>query len=282
MQPKLKLFSKLLVVVPVTATSFLASLPSEAATLASSNSSTLITSLNFPFAFSTDAITSTSTIATGSGAVVATADASAEATVFPLLGVNLSDSFASGTGFNYLGVATSQPTINALFNVNCFFSFGFASFSELITAVDTPSIEKSIASVRVGFNLFAVGDAEETLLDSFEFFGQIGSGTPTLGVITPSSNFSLFQQTALVSNNNESIASALLVGQYFRRFNTPTTLRLEQFQVNSAQVKAVPTPSVLPGLLFNFIFMPLMRRRKKAELAVQPVEVSAEQQAKTR
>jgi hypothetical protein len=277
MQPKLKRISKLLVVVPVTATSFLASLPSEAATLASSSSSTLITSFNFPFTFSTDAVARAATIATGSGAVQATANAIAEATVFPFLGVSLSDSFASGTGFNYLGIATSQPTIEALFNVNRFFSFGFASFSELITAVDTPALEKSIASVRVGFNLFAVGDTGETLLDSFEFFGQIGSGKPTLGVITPSSNFSLFQQTALESNNNESIASALLVGQYFRRFDTPTTLRLEQFQVNEAQVKAVPTPSVLPGLLFNFILMPFMRRRKKAELAVQTVEVPVEQ-----
>lgn len=285
MKPASKLFSKLLlVVVPLTAASVLPTLPSYAATLTTSRTTTFISNFS-PFAFDLGAAADTDTLTIATGLGEATATANADSFLLPIFGASISESSASGTGFNYLGFARSEAAVTGSFNVQRVFSFNFLSQFTLSASIDNPALEAAFASTRIGFNLFSVGDGTEELLDSFSFgnslelFGQSGSSNaPALTILQPSDNVSFLPFTSLQTNGNQSIASALLLGQYSRTFDAPVTLRLEQFQINETAVQAVPTPSLLPGLLFNFVLLPLMRRkRKKSEqLATQPVEVQNE------
>jgi hypothetical protein len=280
MNPVLERFSKLLMVaVPVAATSVLVTLPSEAATLASSRSTTFIGGFNpLTFDLSTVTDTDTLTIATGSGEV--TASANADAVLLPFLGFNTSDSSANGTGFNYLGVANSEAAVIGVFDVEEVFSFSFLSTFSLFTSIDNPFLESANAFAGIGFGIFNNDTGD--LLDSFGLFGELSSfGGNTVPTIQRNSNLNvLIEQSSLTATGNQLRASALFAGQYSRTFADPTSLRLVAFQENLAEVQAVPTPGVLPGLLFNFVLLPLMQRRRKKieqnereQLAAQPVEV---------
>ncbi|NJN86684.1 MAG: hypothetical protein HC881_10690 [Leptolyngbyaceae cyanobacterium SL_7_1] len=251
--------------VSIATTSAIAPLPGYAATFSLSQSSVTFNQFS-SFASELDTLTRTDTLAIGAdpGSVVAVAEAIADLT--PTEGSNFSFSQADGDGLDYLGTADSQARIIAEFWVNPsddpVFSFSFLSELILITAVDDPILETAFAAATIGFGLFdnATGD----LLDTFELIAQLTSpGISDLPSLNVSDNFSEVDGFVEFSSDiNQSVLVAEITGSYSRTFSAPTSVRLVEFKENQAAVRAVPAPSMLPGILITSVWLPWLKRRR--------------------
>ncbi|WP_375472017.1 PEP-CTERM sorting domain-containing protein [uncultured Nostoc sp.] len=259
---------------PAIATSILATLPSQAATFARSESTFNINN------FSSNTLdvrtfidTETKAIST-SGRGQVTADANAEAK-FNIdtnnSASNLSLSQAEGKGDVYTGSAKSLAGIigyDFIVDKDKEFSFDFSGLFNLKTSIDDALTERANAS---GEFLYELYDSETLeLLDSFKISGNLSTiGNNDAFVFEPSSNITLDSSIDKSFGATKESASTSFKGKYSRTFDKSTRLLLIESKSNQVSVYTVPEPSTILGSLFSCTMFGAVsiRKRKRASSA---------------
>jgi hypothetical protein len=262
MQLVSSLSSKLLLAaVPAVAASAIAA-PSQASSFAGSGA--LVNLDEFSLApETTDTVTDTQTLAV-LGQVITTANADAQfRSAPPAQATNRTLSTAQGSGNLYQGQASSFAGVSGLFKVNKSetFSFNFLALLGLNASVDNPQSEQARASGKILFNLF--DNRTNRLLDSFSLLSQLSSDQPfnLVNSLTASSHWNFNQSVDQNGSSGDFISS--ITGQYSRQFDSDEEIRLEGFQENVAEVRAVPEPGLGVGLVSLFAFL-WVRKRSNA------------------
>ncbi|MEH2259981.1 PEP-CTERM sorting domain-containing protein [Nostoc sp.] len=259
---------------PAIATSILATLPSQAATLAYSESKFNINNFSSnPSDVGTLIDTVTKAISTrGRGQV--TADAKAEAK-FNIdannPASNSSFSQAEGHGDVYTGSAESLAAIIGYnFIVDKEFSFDFSGLFNLETSIDDALTERANAS---GEFLYELYDSDSgSLLDSFKISGNLSTiGNNDAFVFEPSSNITLDSSSSINKSfgGTQEYALTSFKGKYSRTFDKSTRLLLIESKSNQVSVYTVPEPSTILGSLFSCTMFGAVsiRKRKRASSA---------------
>jgi hypothetical protein len=263
----------LLVITPLLATTMLATLPSRAATFASSEG-------QFEFSgFSqsssrvlTNAESNTFTLGQG-GSAIANASAEAFFEKLPAQAFNFSSSVAFGENKEnkgYLAEAQSQASIIGIFDVeaNSDFSFDFAGNLNLLTSIDNPSLENARASGDITFALLDIAN-NNNILESFslsgnlitkgdeDFIGYEKTENVTLKNLTPVSSF----------DERKEFVTASVEGFVKRSFADKTNLALIEIKKNKVTVKT-PEPSTSLAFLLGSGVFGLVLKRKRQEKTV--------------
>ena len=192
--------------------------------------------------------------------VTAIPDADAGFVASQQLFFNTSESFAKGSGKDYLGIAKSQAEVVANFSIlkGQSFSFDFTGALRLFTDIDSPRYEKATASGDISLALVDITDPEnETVLEFFTVFGNL---------VTPETqpwerdflDYRVSQNISLDINlfkdfeGNTESADAFFTGSYVKdNFESDTRLALKEIKTNQATVKA-PEPSSTLALVIGF------------------------------
>ncbi|MEH2039459.1 PEP-CTERM sorting domain-containing protein [Nostoc sp.] len=256
---------------PAIATSILATLPSQAATFASSESKFNINNFSSsPLDVRILTDTFTNTISTG-GQVTADANAEAKFNIDANNSAsNLSFSQAQGQGDGYTGSAKSFAGIIGYdFTVDKEFSFDFSGFFKLKTSIDDALTESANAYGLFSYQLYD-SDSNE-LLDSFNIYGNLSTlGNNDAFAFEPSSNITFdLSKTDKSFGGTEEYASAIFKGKYSRTFDKSTRLLLKEYKSNQVSVYTVPEPSTILGSLFSCTMFGAVsiRKRKRASSA---------------
>ncbi|MDZ8087270.1 MAG: PEP-CTERM sorting domain-containing protein [Nostoc sp. DedQUE12b] len=258
---------------PVIATSILAALPSQAATLAYSESRFNINNFSSsPLDVRTLTDNVTTAISTG-GQVTADANAEAKFNIDANNSAsNLSFSQAQGQGDGYTGSAESFAAIIGYdFIVDKEFSFDFSGLFKLETSIDDASTER--ANARGEF-LYQLYDRDSgNLLDSFKISGNLSTiGNNDAFVFEPSSNITLDSSQTSIDKSfggTQEYALTNFKGKYSRTFDKSTRLLLIESKINQVSVYTVPEPSTILGSLFSCTMFGAVsiRKRKRASSA---------------
>lgn len=266
----------LALVTPAIATSILATSPSQAATIAYSESTFNINNFSSsPLNIRTLTNTVTEAISTG-GQVSAEAKAEAKFNVdindSNNSASNWSFSQAEGQGYGYIGSAKSLAAIIGYdFTVDEKFSFDFSGLFKLETSIDDAFTERANAYGELSYQLY---DSDSGyLLDSFNIFGNLSTlGNNDAFVVQPSSSITLdLNQTSVKESfgGRQEYASTSFKGKYSRTFDKSTRLTLVEFKNNHVNVYTVPEPSTILGSLFSCTILGAasISKRKKASSA---------------
>lgn len=240
-------------IAPLITGSVLVTLPSLAATLASSGGKLIISNISqYPqdTATFTDINTSTTT---QSGLAVANANAQAEFTVNSSISATLnSDSTTFGVGQQYQGNANSISQVLGYFFVeaNQEFSLDFTADLGLETSIDNPQAESANAIGSLA--LLAIDSTTQAIYDYFSIFGSLntqGDGD--------SLEYQSSENITLTSNSTETLfggtqesAKASVKGSLENRFTSPTNLTLLAVSTNQASVKTPESSNTLALLGF--------------------------------
>ncbi len=261
----------LLVITPLLASSMLVTLPSRAATFASSEGKFQFTGFSqTPLRVVTSSDTSTSTIGE-SGSVIALAQAEAFFTQkFPAQAFNYSWSVARGENNAYLGEAESEASLLGVFNVkaNSNFSFNFAGNLDLSTSIDNPSYENARASGEISFALFDT--ANDDILEFFSLSGNlITKGDGDFITYEKSDNVTLKNNLAPAPSLGErqEFATASVQGFVKRTFASQTNLALIEVKKNKVMVKT-PEPSTSLAFLLSCGVVGLVFKRKPQKTVI--------------
>ncbi|MBN3924859.1 PEP-CTERM sorting domain-containing protein [Nostoc sp. NMS4] len=260
----------LVLATPAIASSILATLPSQAATFASSESRFNINNFSSN-PLSVDSLTNTVTETIGTRGKV-TAKANAEAQFNPDTknsASNWSFSQAEGQGYGYTGTANSFAAIIGYnFAVDKEFSFDFSGLFKLKTSIDDGLTERANASGELSYQLF---DSDSgALLDSFNIYGNLSTlGNNDAFVVKPSSSITLdLNQNSIDKSfgGKKEYASTSFKGKYSRTFDKSTHLTLVEFKKNQVNVYTVPEPSTILGSLLSCSVLGAVsiRKRKRA------------------
>lgn len=255
---------------PAIATSILATLPSQAATIAYSESKFNINNFSSnPLDVRTLTNTVTTAISTG-GQVTADANAEAKFNIDANNSAsNLSFSQAQGQGDGYTGSAESLAAIIGYdFIIDKEFSFDFSGLFNLKTSIDDALTER--ANARGEF-LYELYDSDTgNLLDSFKISGNLSTiGNNDAFVFEPSSSITLDSSQTSINKSfggTQEYASTSFKGKYSRTFDKSTRLTLIESKSNQVSVYTVPEPSTILGSLFSCTMFAAasMRKRKRA------------------
>ncbi|MCX7593447.1 MAG: hypothetical protein N2235_06750 [Fischerella sp.] len=283
----------LLVFTPVVATSALASLPSQAASLAFSQENLKFTNFSENFSlierqnqanilaspFSDDAVVVAENIRVQTNFIPNPPEASTS--------VDLS--FVRGIGSSYLGTADTLGKIVSNFDVDAgkLFSFEFTASLNLGTLIeDGLPTENANAFGDISFFLFDTSDVPEANLPDFlasllfgnnninrkplEYFSLTGNvntfGNNDFLKYTKSQNI-IFNQEFQKSEfgSNEETATASIGGYLKRSFDNKTNLTLVATRQSKIKV-AVPEPSTYLGsLLFSVLIAIYIKAKRKAK-----------------
>ncbi|MEH2356285.1 PEP-CTERM sorting domain-containing protein [Nostoc sp.] len=264
--------SFLALVTPAIATSILTTLPSQAATFASSESQFNINNFSSSPVDVVRTFTDNKTTAISTGGQV-TADAKAEAE-FNIdannSASNLSFSQAEGHGDGYTGSAESFAAIIGYdFIVDKEFSFDFSGLFNLKTSIDDAVTER--ANARGEF-LYELYDSEtRELLDSFKISGNLSTiGNNDAFVFEPSSSITFDSKTSeQYFGGTKEYAFTTFKGKYSRTFDKSTRLTLIESKSNQVSVYTIPEPSTILGSLFSCTMFGAVsiRKRKRASSA---------------
>ncbi|MEH2433571.1 MAG: PEP-CTERM sorting domain-containing protein [Nostoc sp.] len=265
-----KLF--LSVATPAIASSIFATLPSQAATIAYSQSIFNINNFSSsPLSVKTLTDTVAETISTD-GQVTADANAEAKFNVDTNNASNLSFSEAEGQGYGYTGSAKSFAAIIGYdFTVDKEFSFDFSGLFKLKTSIDNAFTESANAYGLLSYQLYD-SDSNE-LLDSFNIYGNLSTlGNNDAFAFQPSSNITFdLSQTSIDKSfgGTQEYASANFKGKYSRTFDELTHLTLVESKNNQVNVYSVPEPSTILGSLLSCTMLGAtsIRKRKRASSA---------------
>jgi len=249
--------------------------PSQAATIAFSQGNLLFS--NFSHSPSVS-FTSTDTNAISisqNGSVASQADAIAYLGVTPPVGFNFTSSQVFGKNTGYLGIGESEAKIQGIFDIdkNTNFSFNFSADLNLATFTDNPQQENASASGNLGFALINL--ANKDVLDYFQVDGELTTaGNDSL---TYKNSKHVRFNTSNMSNKDEfqEFTTVAFDGYLNHYFHNQSTVALVAFNstesiVNSTQPRvSVPTPSMLPALIFGWgaISLGLKRKRQKSSEA---------------
>ncbi|MEH2230254.1 MAG: PEP-CTERM sorting domain-containing protein [Nostoc sp.] len=258
---------------PAIATSILATLPSQAATLAYSESKFNINNFSSsPLDVRTLTDNVTTAISTG-GQVTADANAEAKFNIDANNSAsNLSFSQAQGQGDGYTGSAESFAGIIGYdFIVDKEFSFDFSGLFNLKTSIDDAVTER--ANARGEF-LYELYDSETgNLLDSFKISGNLSTiGNNDAFVFEPSSSITLDSSQTSIDKSfggTQEYALTSFKGKYSRTFDKSTRLTLIESKSNQVSVYTIPEPSTILGSLFSCTIFGAVsiRKRKRASSA---------------
>lgn len=283
----------LLVFTPVVATSALASVPSQAASLAFSEENLNFTNFSKNFSlidrqnqanidaspFSDDAVVIAQNIGVQTNFIPNPPEASTS--------VDLS--FVRGLGSSYLGTADTLGKIVSNFDVDAgdSFSFDFTASLNLGTLIeDGLPTENANASGDISFLLFDTSDVPQANLSDFvasllsgndninrkplEYFLLTGNvntfGNNDFLKYTKSQNIT-FNQELKESDfgSNEETATASIGGSLKRSFDNKTNLTLVATRQSKVKV-AVPEPSTYLGsLLFSVLIAISIKAKRKAK-----------------
>ncbi|AUB42412.1 PEP-CTERM protein-sorting domain [Nostoc flagelliforme CCNUN1] len=258
---------------PAIATSILATSPSQAATIAYSESRFNINNFSSsPLSVRTLTDTVTEAISTG-GQVSADANAEAKFNVDANNSAsNWSFSQAEGQGYGYTGSAESLAAIIGYdFTVDKEFSFDFSGLFKLETSIDDALTERANARGQFLYELY---DSEtRELLDSFKIYGNLSTiGNNDAFVFEPSSSITLDSSGTSIDKSfggTKEYASTNFKGKYSRTFEKLTHLTLIESKSNQVNVYTVPEPSTILGSLFSCTMFSAVsiRKRKRASSA---------------
>ncbi|MBF1999190.1 MAG: hypothetical protein IGS38_00525 [Synechococcales cyanobacterium M58_A2018_015] len=254
-----------------------ATLPAEAATLASSHGNAVFGNFSHT-PIDLDTFTKTDVnLQTISGEV--RGRARARATALPTVGGNLSSSRTVGNGRNYTGTASSTAGVTNTFSVGAqeTFAFDFLLRLRLKVALDQPQRETASAKGRIHVQI--LDHLTGARLDSFKLFGQLGlPGTPSPIQFqsNPYVDFALLRQR-LRTRGNQTVALTTVAGRYSRTFDTPIELRLTETKHNQANVRAIPEPSAFAGLLVLAALLYLRSMSRKTAAATPSAAPPADQ-----
>jgi hypothetical protein len=251
------------VLAPLAASSAIASLPSQAATLAFSQSTVDFSNFSqSPNVTDTFTDTDTLVISTG-GNALASAIAEAQFTVFPPVASNITNSTTTGEGIGYSGQAISEARIIGQFLVETQFSFDFQATLNLATAIDDASFETAEAFGALGFSLLDSSNPNApVLIDQFSLLGSLPKlDNSDVFRLQPGNHIVLGGSTTLQTTSGEKSesAEALITGFYQRSFASPTSITLVENKFNQANVQSVPDPSTVLGTL-SFTIAVLVRK----------------------
>ncbi|MBE9104157.1 PEP-CTERM sorting domain-containing protein [Nostoc cf. edaphicum LEGE 07299] len=255
---------------PAIATSILATLPSQAATFASSESIFNINNFSSsPLDVRTLTDNVTTAISTG-GQVTADSNAEAKFNIdVNNSASNLSFSQAQGQGDGYTGSAESFAAIIGYdFIVDKEFSFDFSGLFSLKTSIDDAVTERANARGEFLYELYD-SDTRE-LLDSFKISGNLSTiGNNDAFVFEPSSSITLDSSIKNFFGGTQEYALANFQGKYSRTFDKSTRLLLKEYKSNQVSVYTVPEPSTILGSLFSCTMFGAVsiRKRKRASSA---------------
>lgn len=245
-----KFKSFLLLTTPIVASSVLLASPVKAATFAYSEGNVLFSEFSqSPSGVSTS--TDREALAL-KGVVSAIAQAQAEANFVdePSEASNSSLSVAFGENQDYLGIAQSEASILANFDIqaNTDFSFNFLANFNLATSIDNPPQENARATGSIYFAL--IDTQNRNILDFFNLAGNITTpGNNDFVELQKSDN--VFLSRIIREPGFGGLQEFLTVsieGSLQRYFAGETTLALLEVKQNSVQVTA-PEPSINLALL---------------------------------
>ncbi|MEH2085281.1 PEP-CTERM sorting domain-containing protein [Nostoc sp.] len=263
----------LALVTPAIATSIFATLPSQAATFAYSESTFNIynfSSSTLDVGTETDNVTTA--ISTG-GQVTADSKAEAEFNIKANNSAsNLSLSQARGEGDGYTGSAESLAAITGYyFIVDKEFSFDFSGLFNLKTSIDDAVTERANASGEFLYELYDIDSDSDKPLDSFKISGNLSTiGNNDAFVFEPSSNITFDSKTSDKSfGGTQEYALTTFKGKYSRTFDKSTRLLLIESKINQVSVYTIPEPSTILGSLFSCAMFGAVsiRKRKRASSA---------------
>ncbi|GBE91020.1 PEP-CTERM -sorting domain protein [Nostoc cycadae WK-1] len=247
------------------ASSVLLTSPSQAATIALSQGRLLFTNISqSPTSTFTNTDTNATSIFQG-GNVATNADAIAYLGTTPPVGYSLTSSQAFGENNSYLGIGKSKSTIQGIFNVNnnTHFSFNFTGDLNLATFTTNTKYEKASASGNLGFALINL--ANNNVLDYFQVGGSLTTAGNDSLTYQNSKNvkFGAFTMSNFVGQ--QEFTTTAFSGYLNHYFPNQTTIALVAFNSTQSRV-SVPTPSMLPALIFGWgvISMGLKRKRQKS------------------
>lgn len=261
---KLRLTNHLLCfITPILSGSVLTTLPSLAATLASSEATVNIGHFSHnPWEVRTLTDANTFTLAPSSGSVTAQADANATANFdpndLPEGFSNFSLSRTSGQGSTYLGQAQSLAAVigyDFLVEKGETFYFDFDAFLNLETSIDKPQFEAASAAGELSFELR--DSTNGSVLDYFALAGNLTTpGVSDFIDFEKSTNIT-FNPTKTFLNKSfggtQEVANASVNGRFSRSFNSLTYLTLVEVKTNEATVKAPESSSIIALLFFCLI-----------------------------
>lgn len=262
----------LALVTPAIATSILTTLPSQAATFASSESQFNINNFSSSPVDVVRTFTDNKTTAISTGGQV-TADANAEAK-FNIdannSASNLSFSQAKGQGDGYTGSAKSFAGIIGYdFIVDKEFSFDFSGLFNLKTSIDDAVTERANARGEFLYKLLDSDSGE--VLDSFKISGNLSTiGNNDAFVFEPSSSITFDSKTSdQYFGGTQEYALTSFKGKYSRTFDKLTRLTLIESKSNQVSVYTIPEPSTILGSLFSCTMFGAVsiRKRKRASSA---------------
>jgi len=166
-----------------------------------------------------------------------------------------------GDGDNYSGLAQTQAIVLGDFDIDAAetFSFNFHTVLAVLTSLDNRQSERATGMGSISFLL--INTVTNILFDSFEIASVLDSSSRHYLNFSPSNSFN---PTAINFNliaEGSQVQSRLdTSGVYSRTFDSATSLRLVEVNINIAEAEAVPEPSTLLG---TAIFLGLFVRRRK-------------------
>ncbi|WP_062296745.1 hypothetical protein [Nostoc piscinale] len=250
------------------ASSVLLTSPSQAATIALSQGRLLFTNFSqSPTSTFTNTDTNATSIFNG-GNVATNADAIAYLGTTPPVGYSSTSNQAFGENNGYLGIGNSKSTIQGVFDVNnnTHFSFNFTGDLNLATFTDNPQQEIASGSGNLGFALINL--ANNNVLDYFQIAGSLTTAGNDILTYQNSKNVKFGAFTSSNIAGEQEFTTTAFNGSLNHYFQDQTTIALVVY--NSTQSKvAVPTPSMLPALIFGWgaISLGLKRKRQKSSEA---------------
>ncbi|NEQ40698.1 MAG: hypothetical protein F6K40_32535 [Okeania sp. SIO3I5] len=263
--------------VPIIIGTVLVSVPSLAASFASSKGKVIIDHFSEnPDRVGADANAEIFLSENGSE-VYADAFAEANFVAYPGVAANADNSSASevgGTGSNFFALGQSTTRVIGDFSIEEKFSFNFMVDFDLETSVENNSDESANAQGNVSFFIFeTIAEGTPILLDFFGVSGNLESPgdndffSSTQNIVP--SNFTILDSRVHESfGGNEEYVSAFFKGSYLRTFdgNQTRNIRLVQVKANSAQVQSTPEPSTTVAfLLFSVLGVATGLKSQKRE-----------------
>lgn len=242
----LKLATRLLLsVAPLVTGSVLVASPTFAASESCANASMDFSLFSHnPFEVMTATDTNTFTT-TNDGSAQSSANANAQFLTEPLASsttaYNNANTYATGDGNSYLGVAQSFAGLGGYkFNVGAgeTFAFNFSTFLDLATSADNSSIEEANSFGQIAFQIYQNSDNSSTLLDTFFLAGNLNSTNSDDFVNSNSSQYISYnsQDVATSFGSGDESIKALFQGNYARTFENQTYLTLVETKVTQASV----------------------------------------------
>jgi hypothetical protein len=277
----------LLMIPPFIATSILTSIPTDAATLAFSESDIKFT--NFSESIGRIELVNNADISgvSNGGIFEGENSASNNSSTSPPEVTSSAFSLAFGDNRDYEGTAQTQAKIVGNFDVDAgeLFSFDFATKLNLETGIDNPLIEKAGARGNIYFFLFNTADISQGGINLDDIFLSIDTGKlkynpleffklngnlNTFGLqdfinFQQSSNIKIEQQLFQSDFGGISeVASASIRGSLRHQFDSKASVTLLALRRNQASV-SVPEPALGVALiLFVVIVMFLLFSRRRS------------------